>query len=206
MPPALAVQEFDGTSWVGLVPFRMDDVMFRGLPALPRLSAFPEMNLRLYVEHEGRPGVWFISLDAANAVAVWGARRFAHLPYFHASMHVRPDGERIQYRAERTDPGRRVAFRGTYWPTSDPYEARPGSLDHFLTERYCLYTQDAAGRLETIEIHHRPWLLQRAAAEIEENAVAGPQGVPTSGQPVLHFSRRQEVVGWRIRRLNQRRT
>src|SRR4051794_15783952 len=81
VPDGLRVQEFDGTSWVGVVPFRMAGVMRRSLPDLPWVSAFPELNLRLYVERDGKPGVWFLSLDAANALAVWAARRLFHLPY-----------------------------------------------------------------------------------------------------------------------------
>jgi uncharacterized protein YqjF (DUF2071 family) len=200
VPSPLRVQEFEGTSWVGLVPFRMEDVMVRGAPALPWASAFPEMNLRLYVEYAGKPGVWFVSLDAGNPLAVWGARQFVHLPYFHASMEVRRNGERIHYRSERAGDGPRVAFRATYWPTSEVFEATRGSLAHFLVERYRLYTQDQAGRLLTIEIHHPPWPLQHAAAEIQENAVADPQGIPITGPPLLHFSRRQDVVGWGLER------
>ena len=130
--------------------------MWRGLPALPRLSAFPEMNLRLYVDYKGKPGVWFVSLDAANPLAVWGARVFAHLPYFHASMDVRSDGERIQYQSMRIGGERRVAFRATYWPTSDVHEAKLGTFEYFVTERYRLYTQDSAGQLLAIDVHHAP--------------------------------------------------
>jgi uncharacterized protein YqjF (DUF2071 family) len=118
VPPAVSIQERDGTAWVGVVPFRMEGVMRRPLPDVPGLSAFPELNLRLYVEVDGKPGVWFISLDAANRVAVWGARRFFHLPYFLADMESRDDGQRIHYSSVRRAPGARVAFRCVYGPTS----------------------------------------------------------------------------------------
>jgi len=88
VPAPLEVQEFDGTSWIGIVPFRMQGVMRRPWPDLPYFSAFPELNVRLYVEHEGRPGVWFLSLDATSALAVWAARRFFHLPYFHSKIRL----------------------------------------------------------------------------------------------------------------------
>jgi uncharacterized protein YqjF (DUF2071 family) len=204
VPEALAIQEFDGTSWVGLVPFRMTGVMHRPLPDLPWISAFPEMNLRLYVEHGGRAGVWFISLDAANALAVWAARRFFHLPYFHARMGLRQEGERVRYVSERLSGGRggaRVVFRGSYGPVSAPYEAKPGSLEHFLTERYCLYSQAPDGSILRGEVHHVPWPLQRAEAEIETNEVAGPQGMGISSPPaLLHFSRSLDVAIWPLRR------
>jgi len=202
VPEALSIQEFDGTSWVGLVPFRMTGVMRRPLPDLPWISAFAEMNLRLYVEHGGRAGVWFISLDAANPLAVWAARRFFHLPYFNARMSVRAEGERVRYVSERRrKDGDQVVFRGSYGPVSAPYEAKPGTLEHFLTERYCLYSQAPDGTILRGDVHHLPWPLQRAEAEIERNDVARPQGIETSGPPaLLHFSRSLDVAVWSLRR------
>jgi uncharacterized protein len=195
VPPPLEVQEFDGTSWVGLVPFRMDGVMWRPLPDLPWVSAFPEMNLRLYVEHGGKPGVWFVSLDAANPLAVWAARRFFHLPYFRATMSLREEAGKIHYRSTRATAARPVVLGATYWPTSDVYEARRGTLEHFLTERYCLYARAPDGAILRTEVHHLPWPLQRAAAELHENTVAAHQDVNVGGPAAfLHFSRRLDVV------------
>src|SRR6188768_1658323 len=119
VPPALEIDEYEDTSWIGLVPFGMHDVALRGTPPLPWLSAFPEMNLRLYVRHQGRPGVWFISLDAARWPAVRAARRFVHLPYFLATMHVSVVGERVNYASVRRGQGD-VAFDATYWPIGGP--------------------------------------------------------------------------------------
>jgi uncharacterized protein YqjF (DUF2071 family) len=204
VPPALEIDEHDGTSWVGLVPFRMQGVMARWLPDMPGVSAFPELNLRLYVRAAGKGGVLFISLDADNALAVWGARRFFHLPYFRSDMVVHEQQGRIHYRSVRR-PGssdRRIAFRGVYEPLSAPFVAQPGSLEHFLTERYCLYTCDRAGALLRAEIHHDPWPLQLAGADIVENTMGDGQGVPLPGPPLLlHFSRRQDVIVWPIARV-----
>ena len=198
VPPALEIQEVDGTSWVGLVPFRMADVMARGLPAIPGLSDFPEMNLRLYVQAEGKPGVWFVSLDATSPLAVWGARRFVHLPYFHAAMTARADGDGIRYESvRRTPPSPRVAFRGSFAPTAPVSPAVPGTLAHFLTERYCLYAATPAGGLRRVQIQHGPWPLQPARADFAENTVGEAQGIPLPGAPpLLHFSRRIDVVTW----------
>jgi uncharacterized protein YqjF (DUF2071 family) len=202
VPPSLAIQEHEGTSWVGVVPFRMEGVMARPLPDLPGVSAFAELNLRLYVERDAKPGVWFVSLDAANSLAVWAARRFFHLPYFRADMSVREEDGRIRYESARRGPGARVAFRGAYGPIAEVVAAKPGSLEHFLTERYCLYAEDAAGAIHRAEIHHAPWPLQRASAEIEENTIADAQGIPLAGPPtLLHFARRIDVVVWPIARL-----
>jgi len=195
--PDLTVQEFEGTSWVGVVPFHMRGVMRRPFPDLPWISAFPELNLRLYVEAQGRPGVWFLSLDAGNALAVWAARRFFHLPYFHARMSITGLPEKASYRSFRLSRPRGIEFKVEYEPVSPPYLASSGSLEHWLTERYCLYTQSPAGELICAEVHHPPWPLQRAAAVIERNDLLEPFGLAVSGPPpLLHFSRRLDVVVW----------
>jgi uncharacterized protein YqjF (DUF2071 family) len=195
VPPSIAIQEFAGTSWVGVVPFRMTGVMLRPLPDLPGISAFPELNLRLYVEVGGKPGVWFVSLDAANALAVWAARRFFHLPYFRADMATRDDGQRIHYVCRRRDGA--VSFKATYGPTSEPVRAQAGTVEHFLTERYCLYAQARDGTILRANVHHRPWPLQTAEAEIDENTVGHAQGIELRGAPaLLHFSRQLDVVVW----------
>lgn len=195
--PELTVQEYAGTSWVGVVPFQMRGVMRRPLPDLPWISAFPELNLRLYVEAEGKPGVWFLSLDAGNPLAVWAARLWFHLPYFHSRMSITGLPERASYRSYRLSRPRGIEFIAEYEPISEPYRSSPGSLEHWLTERYCLYTRSRRGELLRAEVHHRPWPLQRAAASIERNDLLSPHGLSVSGPPaLLHFSRRLDVVVW----------
>ena len=197
VPARLEIQQHDGTSWVGVVPFRMEGVMLRPLPDLPGVSAFPELNLRLYVQLDGKPGVWFVSLDAASRVAVRAARRVFHLPYFEADMDAREAAGRIVYRSVRRGAGPRIVFSGSYAPTSDVFAARPGSLEHFLTERYCLYAQARDGAILRAEIQHAPWPLQAARAEIAENTIGDAQGSPLAGPPpLLHFARRLDVVNW----------
>ncbi len=195
VPPPLEIQEFDGTSWVGLVPFRMAGVMRRPLPDLPWISAFPELNVRLYVEHEGKPGVWFLSLDATNPLAVWAARRFFYLPYARAQIDLRRAGDAVHYRCRRDEGD--WSFEATYGPTSAPYESRPGTLEHWLTERYCLYAQAPDGTIWRTEVHHVPWPLQAAEAEISRNTYLALHGLPAAGPPrLLHFARRIDVVAW----------
>lgn len=195
VPRGLEIQEFDGSSWLGLVPFRMSGVMLRGLPDVPGLSAFPELNVRLYVERDGKPGVWFLSLDADNAFAVWAARTFLHLPYERASMSVGSRGEAIDYASSRR--GGAARLRATYHPTSAVYASEPGSLEHFLTERYCLYAAPPGGAIRRLEVHHGPWPLQRAEAEISENTMFAPHGLDVGGErPLLHFARAIDVVVW----------
>lgn len=196
VPAGVSIQEFDGTSWVGVVPFRMEGVMLRPLPDLPGVSAFPELNVRLYVDVGGKPGVWFISLDAANRLAVWAARLLFRLPYFHAAMTVGQEGNRIRYRSRRRST-MQVAFAGTYWPTSPVFESEPGTIEHFLTERYCLYTEERDGSILRANVHHQPWPLQAAQSEIEENSMGSGQGIDLDGPPaLLHFSKSLDVVVW----------
>jgi uncharacterized protein YqjF (DUF2071 family) len=193
VPAGLHVQEFDGTSWVGVVPFRMTGVMRRPLPDIPWISAFPELNVRLYVERDGKAGVWFLSLDAGNPLAVWAARRFFFLPYHRATMSVSEDGDAIRYASRRTG----AAFSATYRPTSDVYRAVAGSLEHWLTERYCLYARAPDGSLWRNEVHHAPWPLQPAEATLRENTMLAVYGFAMTDPPaLLHFARRLDVVVW----------
>lgn len=202
VPAELEIQEYDGTSWVGFVPFRMTGVMRRPFPDMPGMSAFPELNLRLYVTYEGKPGVWFLSLDASNGLAVWAARTFFHLPYFHAKMSLEAENESVHFRSERLRVTPAVNFQASYRPTSATYSSTPGTLEHFLTERYCLYARSPRGSLYRCEIHHLPWPLQRAEAEIERNDLGVPFGIHVSGVPaLLHFSRRIDVVVWNPEKL-----
>lgn len=209
VPSILEMDTFDGMGWIGVVPFRMSGVRPRGLPAVPWLSAFPELNVRTYVRHPSpphRPGVYFFSLDAANPVAVAIARAVFHLPYFRAEMSITAQGEDVVYRSTRTHGGVPVGqFTGVYGPSGPVYAAQPGTLDHWLTERYCLYavspfhSQPPTGRwdLWRSEIHHAPWPLQPAHAHFDVNTVAQSLGVPLAdGPPLLHFARRIDVVVW----------
>ncbi|NJN64262.1 MAG: DUF2071 domain-containing protein [Acidobacteria bacterium] len=199
VPEPLEIDCFGETTWIGVVPFRMEGVTRRPFPALPWLSAFPELNLRLYVTYRGFPGVWFLSLDAGNPVAVWAARRFFHLPYVHAHMSAHERDGFIEYASTRRDEPRGTAFRARYRPISEPYASACGSLEYWLTERYCLYAQSARGRVYRAEVHHVPWPLQRAEAVIERNDLLRPHGLAVEGPPVwLHFARRIEVAVWSL--------
>jgi uncharacterized protein YqjF (DUF2071 family) len=199
VPAVFELDTFEGDAWVGVVPFFMTNVAPRGLPALPWLSAFPELNVRTYVRHRGRGGVYFFSLDATNPVAVRVARTLFHLPYFTAAMSVQEDsGGHVTYESRRRDRrGADAQLTAIYGPVGEPTPPLPGTLEHFLTERYCLYTQAPDGALLRAEVHHAPWPLQRAAADIGLNLIAQPQGIPLAGPPaLLHFSRRIDVVVW----------
>lgn len=198
IPPVLELETFDGSAWIGVVPFAMRNVGSRGLPRLPWLSSFLELNVRTYVSAAGVPGVFFFSLDAANPVAVRVARHWFHLPYFDARMRLRERDGWIEYFSERTHRGvERGVFKGRYRPTGPIYRSRAGELDHWLTERYCLYAIDHRGLAHRADVHHAPWPLQPAEAEIETNTVTEAHGITLPNTPpLLHFARSLHVVGW----------
>jgi len=199
IPAQLEIDTFEGQAWLGVVPFHMNDIALRGLPPVPGTSAFPELNLRTYVTLNGKPGVWFFSLDADHHLAVWAARRFFHLPYFYARMNVDRVGPTFRYSSHRSGSEEGV-FRAHYTPQGKLPPTKPGSLDHWLTERYCLYCVDPTGNLLRGEVHHRPWALQGVELEIEENRLLGKFGIDSWGSPSLvHFSERIDVVLWPLR-------
>ena len=197
LPPQLQIDTFAGHAWVAVVPFRMTGVRLRGMPAMPGLFAFPELNVRTYVTYDGKPGVWFFSLDAGNSLAVAVARAWFHLPYFRARMSCSERNGGIEYASHRTHSGAASAgLRGHYRPVGPIFLPQPDTLEHFLTERYCLYARDGSGQLIRGEIHHPPWPLQRAEAEFERNTMTEALDISLTAQPLLHFARRQEVLVW----------
>jgi uncharacterized protein len=195
VPPAFDIDRFDGTAWLGIVPFTMSNVAPRAVPALPWLSAFPELNVRTYVSpRDGKRGVYFFSLDAARALAVMGARAMFRLPYYPAWMRARVRGGAIDYRSRRI--GSRASFEATYEAGGPAFVSTRGTLEFFLTERYCLYHLDHFGRPSRLEIHHAPWQLRRAHAEVRRNSMTDGLDVPLTGAPLLHYAKRQDVVAW----------
>ncbi len=191
-------------AFVGVVPFRMSGIRPRFCPPLPWLSAFPELNVRTYVTVDGKPGVYFFSLDATNFVAVALARAWFHLPYFNARMRLMPSDKGIRYSHHRTHRGANPAdFIGSYGPVGEVYHAQPGSLDHWLTERYCLYSLDRRGNVYRGEIHHVPWPLQPARARIDVESTAAAAGIELlkGTEPLLHFAKRLDVIVWQPKRL-----
>ena len=147
IPRGLTLDTFDGSAWIGVVPFRMTGVAARAMPRVRQLSDFAELNVRTYVTAGQKPGVWFFSLDATQPLAVRIARKVFHLPYVDARIALTRSGDSITYRSVRTEPGRGEAELGVrYAPTGPAQPGEPGTLEHFLTERYCLYAANAGGR------------------------------------------------------------
>jgi hypothetical protein len=198
LPAGLELDTFDGRAWIGLTPFRLSGLRHRGLLSVPRLSSFLELNVRTYVTREGRPGIWFFSLDASSQLAVEAARATYKLPYFRARMSAAwREGWLCHECARVSEPGR--VFSGRCRPAGESFEPEPGTLEHFLTERYCLYVADRRDALWRADIHHEPWLLQPAEAEVELASISLVE-LP-DGPPLCHFSQRQDVVIWPLERV-----
>jgi len=198
MPPALPLHLYDdGSAWLGITPFVVKGLRARGTPPLPWLSQFPELNVRTYVEIDGKPGIYFFSLDAGRRAAVIAARRVYRLPYFHARMRAESVGVRIDYEIQRIDSsGPRAVFRGKYAPSG---EITDDQLARWLAERYCAYVVDEGGRPLRIDIHHPPWPLQPAEGELEAQGMADQIGIELDGEPLLHFSARQDTLIWPLK-------
>jgi uncharacterized protein len=225
IPAQLSIDTFDGSAWIGVVPFTMWGIRASFLPPIPRTSAFHELNVRTYVHYQGVPGVWFFSLDAASRLAVWGARRFYHLPYFNAEMDLRQSRNTIEYSSQRIDAltygelfgAERAGFpadldahrfrdRGraelkVNWNIGEPLPpSKPDSLLFFLTERYCLYSL-RRGRIYRSRIFHEPWPLKGATVNSNQSTMVESLGLPQlSGDPVLHYAESIAVNIWPLKK------
>lgn len=205
VPASLPLDIFDSSAWLSMASFQLSHLRPHLLPAVPVISAFPELNVRTYVTLGGKAGVYFFSLDAGSALAVAGARATYHLAYFNARMQIRmqPDGF-IAYESHRVDSrGKPADFRARYRPTGPVALSSPGTLDHWLTERYCLYATDQAQRVYRAEIHHHQWPLQPADALFDENTMAVAAGLSLpSIAPRVAFSSLLDVVVWAPSRID----
>jgi uncharacterized protein YqjF (DUF2071 family) len=196
LAPPLRAQLYGGHAWLGVTPFVVSGLRLRGTPPLPWLSRFPELNVRTYVEVDGKPGIYFFSLDTARAPAVWAARRGYLLPYFHARMSRRRAGAEVRFESTRRDrSGPPTRFSGAYRATGPTAE---DPLARWLAERYCLYVVDRGGRVLRGDIHHPPWKLQPAEGDLAAQGMATPLGIDLEGEPLLHYSARQDVLFWRL--------
>jgi uncharacterized protein YqjF (DUF2071 family) len=196
VPPELELGLREGTAYVAVAPSWMSGIRGRLAPPLPFFYKFCELNVRTYVRYKGVPGVYFFSLDAASLPAVVGARTVYKLPYRHAAMLIRSSGESFEYSSSRLEPPRPANFQARYRPVSAPRVREKGSLEYFLTERYCLYTVNH-GQVRRAHIHHMPWQLQDAEAEFDVNTMALAAGIELpETKPLLHFSRNIDVLAW----------
>lgn len=218
VPEAFTLDLYDGAAWLTVSPFCTSHMRPSGVPPMPGISHFPQVRLRTYVtmidkEGKAKPGVFYFSVDAANLSAVWFARMFFRMQYWHSAIRVsgatlqarKPKERTIHFRSLRlhgpTAIGGPARFEAVYAPEGEPERARRGSLDEFLTERYCVYSMNRE-KVYRSEIHHQPWPLQRATVEIRENSIADPLGLALSATPdICHFSRSLKMLAWAPERI-----
>jgi uncharacterized protein YqjF (DUF2071 family) len=201
IPERLQIDTFDGSAWIAVIPFTMWDIRAFPpyLPPVPGLSRMHELNVRTYVHLDGVPGVWFFSLDANSSVAVITARTFFHLPYFNAEMKLEESGKTIVYSSSRTEHDAPGAEFDATWKIGErlPY-SHPGSLEFFLTERYCLYSARKQ-KLYRCRIFHQPWPLQKAELSTLNSTMIESHGLPTpTDAPLLHYAEEISVDIWPI--------
>jgi uncharacterized protein len=202
IPAELTIDTFDGSAWIGVVPFTMWDIRAFPpyVPAVPWLNAFHELNVRTYVYKDGEPGVWFFSLDANNAAAVLGARKLYFLPYYNAKIELSQTNAEIDYESVRSEEPA-AEFRATWSIGEALPKTEPGSIDFFLTERYCLYSE-RKGRIYQSRIHHQPWPLRRAKVSSYESTMIEVLGLKTpEGEPLLHYCEELSVLIWPLRKV-----
>lgn len=200
LPANLTADTFDGSAWVGIVPFWMDQIRMHRLPAIPGANRFPELNLRTYVRepHSNLGGVYFFSLDAGNPLAVAMARIFFKLPYYWSKMRIdHCDNREFCYSSHRRFAKTPAKFRARYRSLGQASDKQ--GLEQFLTDRYALYTADPSGALFKGNIHHLPWPLERAEAEFELNDLPAAHGIHLPDTPpLLHYSRELVVYIWAL--------
>ncbi len=204
LPRGLVLDTRQGQAWIGVVPFLMSDITYRYCPPIPRLNRFLELNIRTYVIYDDKPGVWFFSLDAASRIAVRMARATFNLPYMDARMSMTHNASGlIDYRSERVHRGEAAAiFDACYQSVGESYCAQPGTLEHWLTARYCLYSANRKGQLYRGEIDHEPWRISPAAWTERQNAMCEPLNVDLVGEPHLLYAEPITVRAWRASRCN----
>lgn len=198
VPVGMELDLFEERAWIGVVPFKMNHVRPRFTVSVPGMSFFLELNVRTYVRVNGVPGVYFFSLDCSNALAVESARIWFHLPYYFAEMRSFNKDGWTNYKSVRSDRrGKLAQLAVKYRPTGDPYNSEKGSLEHFLTERYCLYTTRGDEVIRG-HVHHGPWNLQSVESEIHINTMLQPLGIDLTAEqePIVHYSKEMLTVEW----------
>lgn len=196
LPAGLELDAFAGRAYLTVSAFRVRGLRLRGLLPLPVVSSFLQLNVRTYVTAGGKPGVWFFSLDVSSLPAAELAGRMSRLPFHFARITARRRLGWSEFSCVRQAAGRPYVFDARYRAAGRARTPRSGSLEHFLTERYCFYTADERGAIGRAEIHHPPWSLERAEADFELNTVAPAEVELPDDEPLLHYSKRLDVLAW----------
>jgi len=202
IPSVLEIDTYNGSAWLGVVVFVMGGIYPRGLSSISLTPPFPEINVRTYVHYNGKPGIFFMSLDVGDWASCTIAKRWYRLPYKKADISSRKEGQTFYCQSVRKGTKNPLtSFQVKYTPLSEVYFPKDGTLDDWLTERYCLYSTNNGINIYCSEIHHRPWPLQKVEAEISRNTLLMPFKIDgTEVQPIYHFSKGVDTFFWNIKK------
>ncbi len=201
LPDGVEVDTFDGSAWVGLVPFHMQGIRPPGVPAVPWIGTFPETNVRTYVVlPDGKRAVWFWTLDVPRSPAVLVARAAFGLPYRWAAATVERRGDLWSYRSKRRRPHDRAACRLDVRAGVAIPAAEVTAVEHFLTARWGLATHHL-GRIWYGPVDHGAWPLRRAELEVLDDELVAASGIhldaSVADAPLVHVTEGVDVrIGW----------
>ncbi|MEH7125174.1 DUF2071 domain-containing protein [Bacillus sp. JJ1532] len=203
IPASLEIDTFNGSAWLGIIVFVMDGIYPRGLPNISILPKFQEINVRTYVKCNGKSGIYFLSLDVCDWASYTIAKRWLRLPYQSAQISIEKKGQNFHYKSIRKRKTKyEITIDGTYKPLEEVYLPKEGTLDHFLTERYCFFSSNNGIHTYCLEIHHQPWQLQKTEIEIYKNTLFTPFNIDVNKvTPISHFSKGTDSLIWNIKKI-----
>ncbi|MGV3467279.1 MAG: YqjF family protein [Heyndrickxia sp.] len=203
IPSSLQIDTFKGSAWLGIILFVLEGIFPLGISSLSLTPSFPETNVRTYVKYNGKPGIYFMSIDVENWASLKIAKRWYRLPYHSAQIFYQKEGQNFNFHSIRKDnESPSIYLKGQYSPISEVYYAKEGTLDHWLTERYCLYSSNNVASIYCGDIHHQPWPLQKAEIDLVRNTLFTPFNFDFSKvKPIAHFSTGLDSLMWNIKKL-----
>jgi hypothetical protein len=196
IPSGLELDTYEGKAWITVIPFRITDMRMRMLPSFPYIRKFLELNVRTYVKKDGIPGIYFFSLDASKLLPVLGAR-MTTLPYYYAKMNMKKKGDWFHYYSKRRSLENPI-FKGKYKPISKSFYPENGTLNHWLVERYYLWTE-VKSILLAGGIHHLRWEVAEAEAQLQQQEYP-PFLSDTSNEMIFLYASSIRVLFWPFKR------
>ncbi|MBI1880661.1 MAG: DUF2071 domain-containing protein, partial [Chloroflexi bacterium] len=197
VPTQMELDTYDGQAWLSLIPLRMGSLHLRWLPPIPGTSTIIQVGLRTYIHVNHEPAIYYLTQYADNDLYIWVARYLFQLPYHKARMTFSP--QQAGFHFECHEPASGAEFVASYRPVGQPSPATPGSLEHFLLERYTLFSQSPAGKLYRGVVGHAPWPVQQIEVDIERNTIPSVMGLTLPpAAPLLHFSPGVHDIAWLV--------
>lgn len=203
IPSSLQIDTFNGSAWLGIILFVLEGIFPFEIPSISLTPKFPEINVRTYVKYDGKPGIYFLSIDVMNWASLKIAKNWYHLPYHSSQIFFQKEEQKFHCHSIRKgNENTPISFKGKYAPVSEVYFPKEGTLDHWLIERYCLYSSNNGINIYCGDIHHRPWPLQKAKIELVKNTLFTPFHFDLfEEKPIAHFSIGVDSLIWNIKKI-----